>query len=249
MAVEVLYEELTPRVFSARLSQAPIAYLPLGTLEWHGPHLPLGSDGLQSRGFFERLAREVGGVVMPMLFVGPDRRLEKGGHEFYGMDLGLPDLPNGRPYQTQQHPGSAYWVDDGLFAALIDAVLKQLARTGFKIVVAHGHGPSTVYFKAHIAEFQEKYGLLCFDCWGDQDGDDLGLQVDHAGANETSVMMALRPTLVQMENLPRDLNEWPVGVSGRDPRSRASAELGRKALDTQQKRMVQILKAALRKVG
>ena len=68
----VLYTELTPTEFRQRLAQAPIAYLPLGTLEWHGEHLPLGSDGLQSEGFMTRLAERVGGIVLPMLFLGPD---------------------------------------------------------------------------------------------------------------------------------------------------------------------------------
>ena len=77
MEERCLYSELTPRGFRERLAEAPIAYLPLGTLEWHGEHLPLGSDGLQSQGFFRRLAREVGGVVLPMLFVGPDREMKR----------------------------------------------------------------------------------------------------------------------------------------------------------------------------
>jgi len=43
--LHVFYSELTPQEFRERLAQAPIAYLPLGTLEWHGEHLPLGADG------------------------------------------------------------------------------------------------------------------------------------------------------------------------------------------------------------
>ena len=82
-----LYAGLTPRKLKERLAAAPIAYLPLGTLEWHGEHLPLGSDGLQSQGFFMQLAERVGGVVLPMLFLGPDLRLPKGGFDYYGMDV------------------------------------------------------------------------------------------------------------------------------------------------------------------
>ncbi|MHA1255309.1 MAG: creatininase family protein, partial [Promethearchaeota archaeon] len=48
MSEKVLYIELTPQEFQERLLEAPIAYLPLGTLEWHGRHLPLGADGLIS---------------------------------------------------------------------------------------------------------------------------------------------------------------------------------------------------------
>jgi creatinine amidohydrolase len=53
MSEETLYEKLTPVAYEARILKAPIAYLPLGTLEWHGPHLPLGSDHL------DELRREV----------------------------------------------------------------------------------------------------------------------------------------------------------------------------------------------
>lgn len=44
MTEKVLYEELCPAEFQERLQACPVAYLPLGTLEWHGPHLPLGAD-------------------------------------------------------------------------------------------------------------------------------------------------------------------------------------------------------------
>ena len=70
---KVLYEELTPSEFSTRLADCPVAYLPLGTLEWHSFHLPLGSDGIQSQEFFKRLAAEAGGIVLPMLFMGLSR--------------------------------------------------------------------------------------------------------------------------------------------------------------------------------
>ena len=69
MSGNVNYEELTPAEFRVRLADAPIAYLPLGTLEWHGEHLPLGSDGIQSTGFFSELAHKVGGVVLQAVFM------------------------------------------------------------------------------------------------------------------------------------------------------------------------------------
>ena len=66
-----------------------------------------------------------------------------------------------------------------------------------------------------------------------------------AAANETSLLMALRPELVQMENLSEDLDEWPVAVGGKDPRIYASAELGQKAIAMQVERMADILRKAL----
>ena len=66
---KVLYEELLPEEFVQRMQEMPVAYLPLGTLEWHGPHMPLGADGIQSKELFVRVAEKVGGVVLPILFM------------------------------------------------------------------------------------------------------------------------------------------------------------------------------------
>jgi len=242
MDEKVLYAELTPPEFEERLRAAPVAYLPLGTLEWHGRHLPLGSDGLQSQGFFVELARRAGGIVLPMLFVGPDRVKEVDGKEFYGMDTAKTNGQDGEPLQL---PGSAYWVPDDLFLGLLEAILKQLRRAGFRVVVAHGHGPSTGRFRDHIGEWSERFGLKLFYCWRDDESDGLGIQTDHAGANETSLVMALRPELVQMDNLPKDPERWPVSVGGKDPRLHASAERGRRAIEMQAERMAGLIRAAL----
>jgi creatinine amidohydrolase len=220
---KVLYAELTPAEFRARLAAAPIAYLPLGTLEWHGEHLPLGSDGLQAQGFFVHLARRVGGIVLPMLFVGPDLHAESGGRPFYGMDI--VGFAEGEPHQLT---GSAYWIDEAQFAALLEAVLAQLARAGFKIVVAHGHGPSTRCFETHSAPWSQQFGLQLFSGRDPAHRDAVtGLQTDHAAANETSLMMALHPDLVQMDRLPADLKVWPQAIHGEDPRRHASPDVGR----------------------
>ena len=244
----VLYAELTPAEFQTRRAAAPIAYLPLGTLEYHGAHLPLGADGLQSAGFFEQLARRAGGIVLPMLFLGPDRQQRLAdGRELYGMDISRTSVP-ARAYPDQQLPGSAYWVPDATFETLLDAILKQLARVGFRIVVGHGHAPSARGFMDRAAQWRERYGLRCFHCWNEPPWEDLGLQVDHAGRNETSVVMALRPELAQLTNLPADPAVWPVAVGGRDPRTEASAEHGRQVIATQVERMAGVLQQALAEI-
>jgi creatinine amidohydrolase len=237
---EVLYSRLTPSAFAARLQRAPIAYLPLGTLEWHGEHLPLGSDGLQSQGFFAAVARRAGGIVLPMLFLGPDRAMEVNGKAYYGMDYWrYPDVP------PRQLEGSAYRIPENLFVALLEAILEQLERAGFRIVCAHGHGPSTATFRDRIAEWESRFRLRLFICWREDESDGLGIQTDHAAANETSLMMALHPDLVHMENLPADPDEWPEAVGGRDPRVHANPDAGRKAINLQADRMAELLRAAL----
>jgi creatinine amidohydrolase len=241
----VLYEELTPTAFRKRLAQAPIAYVPLGTLEWHGEHLPLGSDGLQAKHFFEILAREVGGVVLPMLYLGPDREKNVNGKTLYGMDLGSMHWEKDHAYADKQLDGSAYWISEPDFTVILEATWKQLARAGFKVVVAHGHGPSTGFCQKHFKAWEEKYGMKFFNCWGPKDGNGLGIMVDHAAMNETSLVKALRPELVHMEYLPADMRQWPIGVGGRDPRIHASAKLGWQAVGIQKERMAEILKQAL----
>ena len=245
MTNKVLYEELTPREFKERLAEAPIAYLPLGTLEWHGEHLPLCSDGIQSRGFFLELANRVGGIVLPMLFLGPDRHSNVDGKELYGMDICRAEAY--RAYPNQQLPGSAYWAPEELFTQLLENILARLARAGFKVVVGHGHGPSTHIFRVNSEPWGERFGLKLFTVWRgkEQEADGFGIQTDHAGANETSLMMAMRPDLVQMEILDPDPNVLPVAVGWLDPRTDASPELGRKAIELQAERMSNLLREAL----
>ncbi len=243
----VLYQELTPSEFTKRIEKCPVAYLPLGTLEWHSTHLPLGSDGLQSLGFFERLAAEAGGIVMPMLFIGPDGYDTLiNGKEYYGMDCASVFSEQGN-YEIQQLKGSAYWVPDSTFDIMMNGIMKQLSRAGFKVVIAHGHGPSTNYIGSKAGEFKEKYNLVVMNCWGN-DTDDLCLMCDHAGANETSIMMYLHPELVKMENLPSDMAVWPLGMLGKDPRIHASRKHGKDIIDFEIRKMKAIIEEELLKL-
>jgi len=220
--VTVFYEEMAPAEFRARLAAAPIAYLPLGTLEWHGEHLPLGADAIQATGLFARVAGEVGGIVLPALHLGPDRRTIAAGVELIGMDSDDTTVPN-RPLE-----GSAYWVDDAMFDAILDATVRNLARAGFRIVVAHGHGPSTRAFRAASPRLEARHGVRCRGPLAAGTGP--GFMTDHAAANETSITLALRPDLVHMDRLPTDPEVVLTGVGGPDPRLHASVAHGEAAL-------------------
>lgn len=243
----VLYEELKPCEFRKRIKAAPIAYLPLGTLEWHGEHMPLGADGIQSQLFFELLAKEVGGIVLPKLFLGPDGMKLKDGKELYGMDNCGFEKEN-QKYEDQQLDGSAYWVPNETFKTLLDSIAKQISRAGFKIWVAHGHGPSADFFLKYKDEWKERYGLTCFNCFGNFEDNQLdkGLQVDHGGMNETSIVMALRPELVDLGKLPEDMNIWPKAIGLADPRIHAKPEVGLNAVEYTKNRMIKLLEEELK---
>lgn len=224
---KVKYEELTPSEFRIRIKEVPVAFLPLGTLEWHGEHLPLGADCLQPAAFFQEVAAEFGGIVLPALFFGPDRMEEVGGIEFYGKDNGNhPDLV-GQQYNRQVLEGSAYWIPEFLFVALFENILKQLKRQYFKCLVAHGHGPSVGLLLKHASKWESEFKIRIFCLEGAAD-EDSGFMSDHGAANETSILMNYYPDLVHLENLSTDLSKWPVGIRGKDPRIYASASSGAK---------------------
>jgi len=245
---KVLYEELTPGEFRERMAVAPIAYLSLGTLEWHGEHMPLGSDGIQPFEFFMEVAVEVGGIVLPALFLGPDKMEVLDGLEYYGKDRGNnPDLEK-QQYVKQKLPGSIYWIPDTLFISLIENILKQLKRQGFKIMMAHGHGPSTNLIINHSAEWEAEFGIKIFHLWGSENDEWEGFMSDHGAMLETSVVMKYRPELVNMNNLPKDPDIWPVGIRGHDPRIYASAEKGEEIVKTTMRRIIISLKAELGKL-
>lgn len=159
--------------------------------EWHGPHMPLGADGIQSKELFVRVAEKIGGVVLPMLFMGPDRVFHDGGKSFYGMDINTEGALN--TYCVQQMKGSAYWMEKELFQNYLRSIFAQLSRVGVRIVVGHGHGPSIKAFQELKEEAEEKFGLSILTAWTFAEDERLRYQNDHAGANETSIVMAVRP--------------------------------------------------------
>lgn len=220
---KVHYLTLLPHEFRARLAQRPVAYLPLGTVEWHGEQNALGADALISQGLFERAAQRFGGIVFPPLFVGPDRtQLQPDGRHLIGMDTAPVTTPQ------RQLDGSCYWVGRGLFLQMVEGILAQVQRAGFRVVVADGHGPSRTAFREHAPGWEQQFGLRLLAPGhnlpaGRDEPAPWRSQVDHAAKNETSLMLALRPALVDLTQLPADRSVWPQGVSGQDPRDSTAA--------------------------
>jgi creatinine amidohydrolase len=220
----VLYCELKPSEFRDRLRERPVAYLPLGTLEWHGEHLPLGSDAIISEGLMVECARRLGGIVFPPLFLGPDKAVPgDDGRFLYGMDSSSYTTP------PRQLDGSCYWIEVDLFHRILDATLEQIERAGFKAIFADGHGPSRWAWRDKLAERQARFDLALF---GAPLGRESGWpsQMDHAARIETSQVMALRPDLVDLSALPPDRALWPQGVDGEDPRD-SNATYGRECIE------------------
>src|SRR5215472_5306080 len=62
--------ELDSRSFERALGSNPIVIVPVGALEAHGPHLPLGADQLQAEATAMAIADRLGALVAPTLAYG-----------------------------------------------------------------------------------------------------------------------------------------------------------------------------------
>ena len=235
---KVRYSDLLPWEFRERLAAKPVAYLPLGTLEWHGEQCALGSDGLISHGLFERAAQTLGGIVLPPIFLGPDRASpQSDGSVLQGMDTADVTTPH------RQLDGSCYWIPKGVFFQICESILAQAVRTGFKCIVADGHGPSRSAWGEQADEWEIRFSLKLVSVARDLHSQ-WQSQTDHAAKNETSLMMALHPDLVDLSQLDQDRAVWPQGVGGEDPRD-SSVDHGEACL----KASLEALRVHLEQIG
>ncbi|WP_181157430.1 creatininase family protein [Microbacterium sp. MYb62] len=60
-------DRLSPQQIAERLAAASVVYIPLGSLEFHGPHLPIGLDALTAHGLCLQAAEVGGGIVLPVV--------------------------------------------------------------------------------------------------------------------------------------------------------------------------------------
>jgi creatinine amidohydrolase len=196
MTNKVQFEEMFPWELSRVLAVAPMCYLPLGVLEWHGEHAALGLDGIKAHAICTEAARQSGGVVLPPLWWGADYRedLEDGSY-----------LTGGIEYGERYHvPGSMFWIRPETFHALLLDLYEAMRRRGFRvIVVVAGHWSRRVYLpRIHATgqEFLAQHSSMRWLLVTDQEVvPDLPYPHEHAAGGETSLLMAIRPDLVDLD--------------------------------------------------
>ena len=158
-----------------------VAVIPLGSLEQHGPHLPCGTDTFQVNEFVKRAVQQVPSelpvCVCPTV-------------EYSVVQWASPMASAGiQPLTLEQ--------------SLID-VCHALTDLGFgKIMLVHGHGGLPCGRSALWQALQEKRSALYvdfmpFDACHDQLQALSGEPVTHGGCVETSMMLAIRPDLVDI---------------------------------------------------
>jgi len=214
-----------------------IVFWPIGVLESHGPHLPLGTDGFQVEYVVERLGKHLDIVLLPTLW--------------YGNVEGL-----------ASYPGSISLRYETLKNIVID-VLESLWRSNFrKIVIVSGHAGSTHMSairhgaKEVVKRHPEMNVLVLsdYDFAYELRGKNVPEDDGHGGLIETSRVMDIKPELVHLDKVTKDnVFRYPRFLIIPDYRiyykegyrgypTKANKELGKEINDYVIKRFLETLK-------
>jgi creatinine amidohydrolase len=186
--------DYTAPALRERMSESSIIIQPFGACEQHGPHLPLATDAI----VVEAAAQAV--------------------VEQFGDDQDLWLLPTLTYTKSNEHAwaGGTVWLSANTLLAVIDDIARSLALLPAKrLVFLNGHGGNSALLNVALREVRLKYGFMTFLAHphvpADQGGSsphahELGMGI-HGGIGETSVMLHLRPDLVDMTKAYRNVPE------------------------------------------
>lgn len=170
---EVRFDRMVSVTARARREACNLAYLPVGSLEWHGPHMPFGTDYMTVAYLAEEAARRFGGVAFPPIYYGDVRyhlqecRLEwrktyvqeMEVPEAYASAFPLQNADGSYGYECPTQPDDGVTPEDPLEFSLAEqtkAFVHLIARTllsihlyGFRnIILMPGHGPNPGYCRS-----------------------------------------------------------------------------------------------------
>jgi creatinine amidohydrolase len=232
----------------------PVVF-PLGSIEQHGPHLPLGTDGYISTSFAQRLAELHRIIIAPTVFYAAYSAPRSGGGRTFVGSIGLPD---------------------STLTAVLGTIVSECFRQGFRrLVLLNGHfenvepafqsleellGPGGPYH--NLTNYPARALLINWwqflydkDLVGMFEGEFPGFEAEHAGILETSLMEQLFPALVRTEHkvaggatrtIPYDVfptpedTLWPNGIG--TTAVPASPDLGRRIAELVVGRVSRVLK-------
>ena len=182
----VAWEELTSADFkkATELAQG-VCIIPMGVIEKHAQHLPMGTDVYAARHIALTAARGEYAVVFPFYFAG-------------------------QIFEARHQPGTISYSSRMLYD-LLDETCREIARNGFdKIILVNGHGGNTSfleYFCQTQLEGARDYAVFLFTPVGDRETDRKIAELrksaigGHADEEETAVMRIIRPDLVHMDRV------------------------------------------------
>jgi creatinine amidohydrolase len=199
--------ELSGPAVQATLTEESVIVLPTGAIEHHGAHLPLTTDALIAESVAEAAVRQ--------------------GRE-QGLDLWL--LPTLTYTKSDEHawaPGTMWLSAATLWNTLVDLGRSVATTPARRLVFVNGHGGNTALLGTANRELRRQFGLATFSMGAgyvragtgtDGEPDELGMGI-HAGFGETSLVLHLRPDLVDLSlgerNVPTHLAELKhIGFNG-----------------------------------
>lgn len=194
------WEKLNAGQFEeARTKSGGVCILPLGVLEYHGSHLPLGTDVFRA----QRMACDVAEVEPAIVF---------------------PALPFGANVEAKIFPGSVVFENELVFS-LLENVCDEISRNGFhKILLLSGHGGNKWLLPQFVLSMldKEKDYVVYYPNSRGVDPDAVGGYMDkdlfyatfetkeygHACEWETSEVLHIHPELVDMDEA-KTIDEQP----------------------------------------
>jgi creatinine amidohydrolase len=216
MRNEVRWERLFVDELEARFEACPVAYLPYGLCEPHGPQNAVGCDGLRAHAFTRRAAELHGGIVAPPMFWNVH---ELGVYAAWGEAV----IGQRKPWLTALPPA--------MFMKNILYHVRTCENWGFKVImVFSGHsGPHAADVKALQEALQPHFGarlafLLDGNHW------DLFGSSGHGGAVETAMLWAAYEDCTDLSRLPEADAPGPHFAMGADARE-ASLRRGQEIIE------------------
>lgn len=190
---------MTSEEFASIAREDPVVIVPVGALEEHGRHLPLGADMIQPLHVLKTVARKTRALLAP-------------------------PIPYGVCTTTRPYPGTVGVSVDALKAFVRD-VLSDLVRNGMRrvmIVSGHAGREHMMALRAAAQEVVDRGTGLKATVLSDYDiiyaSEGILPEGDgHAGAGETSRILSARPELVRGTS-PPGRNEIPAYAVVEDPR-------------------------------
>lgn len=201
MAESVFMAELSWPEFAAKVTEGATVLLPLGATEQHGPHMAMAVDVVLPTAVCERVARNIGGLVAPTIPYGYKSQARSGGGEAF--------------------PGTTS-LDAHTFSLVVRDVIRSLGHDGVRrLVVVNGHfensWPAVEGVDLGLRELKRDgiadMQVIRLEYWDFVSRSTLdrlfpegfpGTELEHASLLETSLMLLLRPDLVDMGKVPDD---------------------------------------------
>ncbi|MHB8994303.1 MAG: creatininase family protein [Armatimonadota bacterium] len=216
MRREVRWERMFVDEIEAAFEACPVAYLPYGLCEPHGPQNALGCDGLRAHAFTRRAAELHGGVVCPPMFWNVH---EQGVYAAWGEAV----IGQRKPWLTALPPA--------MFLKNILYHVRTCENWEFKVIVVFsGHsGPHARDVKQLQEVLQPHFaGRLVFVLDGDFPEVWAG-SAGHGGAAETAMLWAAHEDCTDLSRLPEPDAPGPHFAMGADA-AKASLRRGQEII-------------------